>query len=182
MKRSDETLAVRHVREPSFFLHVSPGWTHSFPLRLTTRAGRRSQCRLGMGRATLDGPRAGSACSTRGGLYAPRPFFLAIASFREAIHILKAVCQVLALVGGAQKVHDGDVGVFVSAVHAIQRYGSHDADSFQLSSRDSTGCVPDVSVVMPSTRAAQPMRTEEDFVRVGRLKNTLVRVKRVSSG
>ena len=39
--------------------------------------------------------------------------------------------------------------------------------------------VPDVSVLMPSTRAAQPRRTEEDFVRTGRLKNTLVRVNKV---
>ena len=55
------------------------------------------------------------------------------------------------------------------------------ADLFQLSARDGTGCVPDVSVLMLSTRAAQPMRTEEDFVRAGRLKKTLVRVNRVSS-
>ena len=33
-------------------------------------------------------------------------------------------------------------------------------------------CVPDVSVLKPPRRAAQPMRIEEDFVRVGRLKNT----------
>ena len=82
--------------------------------------------------------------------------------------------EVLALMESAQKTHGGSIGVFVRAVHAIRDFGQIVADLFQLSPRDSTGCVTDVSVLMPSTRAAQPMRTDEDFVRVGRLKNTQV--------
>ena len=76
---------------------------------------------------------------------------------------------------------DGDKGVFVSAVHAIQRFGSDYGRIVSVRERKHRlydRCIR----VVPSTRAAQPMLTEEDFVRVGRLKNTLVRVNRASSG
>ena len=67
-KRSDETVTARRVSEPFFFLRVSPSWKHSFPLRMTTRAGcTRSGCLVQIERPltareqALRVPHAGSA-------------------------------------------------------------------------------------------------------------------------
>ena len=72
---------------------------------------------------------------------------------------------VLTLMDGAQKwtvgqyIMKGTLECSSAPFTRFTELGQIMADLFQLSARDRTGCVPDVSVLMPSTPAVQPVRT-----------------------